>query len=121
MKNLCRLASFILFISIFLLTAGRSFAQSGNWMGNTILNLFQQAPGSWVPSGLTGNLPLATQAMIQISIMVIMILIILTSALMLPLPSSGLYLSANWLFLIPINRWKEFFILKMKMNGHLTL
>ena len=44
MKNLCRLASFILFISIFLLTAGRSFAQSGNWMGNTILNLFQQAP-----------------------------------------------------------------------------
>ncbi len=44
MKNLSRLASFILFISIFLLTAGRSFAQSGNWMGNTILNLFQQAP-----------------------------------------------------------------------------
>jgi hypothetical protein len=43
-KNLSRLASFILFISIFLLTAGRSFAQSGNWMGNTILNLFQQAP-----------------------------------------------------------------------------
>jgi hypothetical protein len=37
-------AWFILFISIFLLTAGRSFAQSGNWMGNTILNLFQQAP-----------------------------------------------------------------------------
>lgn len=44
MKNLSRLASFILFISIFLLIAGRSFAQSGNWMGNTILNLFQQAP-----------------------------------------------------------------------------
>ncbi|HOJ26759.1 MAG TPA: outer membrane beta-barrel protein [Candidatus Saccharicenans sp.] len=44
MKNLSGLASFILFISIFLLTAGRSFAQSGNWMGNTILNLFQQAP-----------------------------------------------------------------------------
>ena len=44
MKNLSRLASFILFISIFLLTAGRSFAQSGNWMANTILNLFQQAP-----------------------------------------------------------------------------
>jgi len=43
-KNLSGLASFILFISIFLLTAGRSFAQSGNWMGNTILNLFQQAP-----------------------------------------------------------------------------
>lgn len=44
MKNLSGLASFILFISIFLLTAGRSFAQSGNWMANTILNLFQQAP-----------------------------------------------------------------------------
>ena len=44
MKNLSGLASFILFISIFLLIAGRSFAQSGNWMGNTILNLFQQAP-----------------------------------------------------------------------------
>ena len=44
MKNLSRLASFFLFISVFLLTAGRSFAQSGNWMGNTILNLFQQAP-----------------------------------------------------------------------------
>jgi len=43
-KNLSRLASFFLFISVFLLTAGRSFAQSGNWMGNTILNLFQQAP-----------------------------------------------------------------------------
>ncbi|HOP60005.1 MAG TPA: outer membrane beta-barrel protein [Candidatus Saccharicenans sp.] len=44
MKNPARLAWFILFISIFLLTAGRSFAQSGNWMANTILNLFQQAP-----------------------------------------------------------------------------
>jgi len=43
-KNPARLAWFILFISIFLLTAGRSFAQSGNWMANTILNLFQQAP-----------------------------------------------------------------------------
>ena len=44
MRNPARRGCLILFISIFFFFSSQSFAQSGNWMANTVLSLFQNAP-----------------------------------------------------------------------------